>query len=286
MRKWSPAARPGRQRTNARRAAALLACAVLGLAAAIGLSGCEAGAGTEEAGGVELMVSAAASLAKPLEELRRQYEERTDGIRLRINYGSSGTLQKQIEQGAPADVFVSAGQKQMDALAQAGLIAPSLCAPLLTNRLVIVVPAAGGGELASLADLAGEGWGTVAIGEPETVPAGAYAKEALERAGLWDALAGKLLFAKDVRQALAAASTGNADAAFVYATDAASAGGVRAAHELPQDAHAAIEYPAGVVAGSKHPREAEAFYRFLFSEQAADVFRSFGFGVAGKGGPP
>jgi len=243
-----------------------------GLAA--GQSGAQA-----DAASADLVVSAAASLAEPLQELAARYAERAPGTELHLNFGSSGTLQRQIELGAPTDVFVSAGRRQMDELVEGGWVDAAYRATLLTNRLVVVAAAERDETLAGLEELAGDAWRTVAIGEPETVPAGAYAREALQSAGVWEALGPKLLPAKDVRQALVYVETGNADAGLVYATDAASSSKVRVAYEVPAGLHEPIEYPIGVAAGSERPEAARALYEYLRGAEAADVFRRYGFEV-------
>ncbi len=246
---------------------------------AMGAVGCaQAGHTGDEA--PELVVSAAASLGLPLEDIRKAYEAAAPGTKLLINYGSTGGLQKQIEMGMPTDVFLAAGSKPMEQLLEAGWIDKELHATLLTNRLVVVVPAdreAMPGRLEALAD---EAWGKIAIGVPETVPAGGYAKEALDAAGLWDDVFVKAVFGKDVRQVLTAVETGNADAGFVYATDASASNGVRVAFEVPPERHSPIHYPVGVVGASERPAEAEAFYRYLLSDEAMRVFEQYGFRAA------
>jgi len=230
----------------------------------------------------ELVVSAAASLTLPLEEIRANYEAAAPGTKLVVNYGSTGGLQKQIEMGMPADVFLAAGSKPMEQLLAAGWIDEALHATLLTNRLVAIVPADRETAPARLEELADEAWGKIAVGVPETVPAGGYAKEALDAAGLWDEVFVKAVFGKDVRQVLTAVETGNADAGFVYATDALASTRVRVAFEVPTAMHSPIVYPVGVVGATEFPEEAEAFYRYLLSDEARRVFETYGFGAAAE----
>ncbi|MFB9328553.1 molybdate ABC transporter substrate-binding protein [Paenibacillus aurantiacus] len=225
----------------------------------------------------ELVISAAASLKDGLEALKPRFEEAYPSIRLTFNYGSSGALQKQIEQGAPADLFLSAGTQQIEALRKRALIKESVT--LLGNELVVVVPKddATVKTLDGLGNLADERYRVIAVGQPETVPAGQYAKEALEATGIWGTIADRLVFAKDVRQALAYAETGNADAALVYATDAAASSQAVIALRIDSGLHAPIVYPAALLAESDHPNEAAIFYKYLKSAEAAESFASFGF---------
>ena len=228
----------------------------------------------------ELVVSAAASLTLPLEQIIANYEAAAPGTKLLVNYGSTGGLQKQIEMGMPTDVFLAAGAKPMEQLLEAGWIDPALHATLLTNRLVAVVPRDSETAPTRLEDLAGDEWARIAVGVPETVPAGGYAKEALDSVGLWDEVFAKAVFGKDVRQVLTSVETGNADAGFVYATDALGSTDVRVAFEVPLDRHSPIVYPVGVVGTTEYPAEAEALYRYLLSDEAKAVFEKYGFGAA------
>lgn len=167
-----------------------------------------------------MTVSAAASLTDALKEIQKAYETKNTNIKLNFNFGASGALQQQIEQGAPADLFLSAAPKNMQALVDKQLIDTNKQKNLLNNELVVVTPADGKTEVKSIADLAKAEVKHVAIGIPESVPAGNYAKEALTNAKLWDTLQSKTVQGKDVRQVLQYVETGNAEAGFVYKTDA------------------------------------------------------------------
>lgn len=237
----------------------------------------EQAAGTDTAGTetVELLVSAAASLTESMDELKTTYETAHPEIELTYNYGASGTLQQQIEQGAPADLFLSAGKKQMDALLDKDLIDAEFTVNLLTNELVLVVPQDGTVQLDTIEDLAQVS--DIAIGTPESVPAGKYAQQTLTFYKLWDELQPQLVLTKDVKQVLSYVETGNVDAGFVYKTDAAQSTNVKIALSTDPKSHDPIEYPAGVLTGSKHPDEAKAFYTFLLSDQALEVFSKYGF---------
>jgi molybdate transport system substrate-binding protein len=193
----------------------------------------------------ELLVSAAASLTNALTEIARQYE-RARGGRVVLNVGSSSGLARQIVNGAPVDVFLSADEAQMDAVAAAGLLDNASRADLLSNQLVIVVPA-GRTPFASPRDLTAASIRHVALADPAAVPAGVYAKAYLESLGLWTALQPKVVPTLDVRAALAAVDSGNADAAFVYRTDAAIAHRTSIAFAVPVAAGPRIVYPAAAL---------------------------------------
>ncbi|MGG6312022.1 molybdate ABC transporter substrate-binding protein [Paenibacillus macerans] len=234
-------------------------------------------AGTDNGGAeqVELLVSAATSLTESLDELKSIYEAEHGNIKLTYNYAASGTLQQQIEQGAPADLFLSAGKKQMNALLDKRLVDAELTTNLLTNELVLVVPQDGSVQLETIKDLTNIG--DIAIGTPESVPAGKYAQQTLAYHKLWDSLQSRLVLTKDVKQVLSYVETGNVDAGFVYKTDAALSDKVKVALSAEPESHDPIEYPVGVLKGSSHPDEAKAFYEFLLSGEARQVFSKFGF---------
>ncbi|MBD3920613.1 molybdate ABC transporter substrate-binding protein [Paenibacillus sp. PR3] len=226
-------------------------------------------------GKTELIISAAASLQDSLEEIAKLYESDHKDIDLTFNYGSSGTLQKQIEQGAPADLFFSAGAKQMDALVKDKLISDHKT--LLKNELVMVVPSDSKLTFNTVKQLTNKSIKKIAIGQPESVPAGQYAKETLTSRQVWDALKDKLVYAKDVRQVLTYVETGNVDAGFVYKTDALTSKKVRIALHIAPGVHTAIVYPAGVVKETKHAAEAKEFYSYLQSDKADAIFVKYGF---------
>lgn len=243
------------------------------------MTGCTAG---KPAPQVELVVSAAASLTDSLKEVQADFELHNPDIKLTFNLGASGTLQQQIEQGALSDVFISAGNKQMAALLEKGLIDGKWQSNLLTNELVVVVPADGGVSLASLEQLAEPAVKKLAVGQPESVPAGAYAKEALTYQKLWDAVQAKIVYAKDVRQVLSYVETGNTEAGIVYKTDALASTKAKVAFTIDPKSYSAIEYPIGLVKASKHPEEAKRLYTYLQSEAASAVFVKYGFRLPGR----
>lgn len=229
---------------------------------------------------VELTISAAASMTDALTEIQKAYEAANQHIKLSFNFGASGALQQQIEQGAPADLFLSAAVKNMAALVDNQLIDANQQTNLLKNELVVVVPADSTTSIDNVADLMKAEVKTLAIGIPESVPAGSYAKEALTNAKLWDALQSKTVQAKDVRQVLQYVETGNADAGFVYKTDALTSDDVKVAFAVDPAAYKTIQYPIGIVKATKHAKEAEDFYTYLQSQEALDVFVKYGFSVS------
>ncbi|WP_290753992.1 molybdate ABC transporter substrate-binding protein [Amaricoccus sp.] len=246
-----------------------------GLAVAAGLAAPAAAA--------EVTVFAAASLKNALDAVAGAWAEET-GNAAQISYAASSALARQIEEGAPADVFVSADVPWMDYLVERKLVREDSVVALLGNRLVLVAPAGSGAavELASGADLAGAlGDGRLAMGQVDSVPAGKYGKEALTTLGLWDQVADRLAQAENVRAALALVATGEAPLGVVYATDANAEPGVRVVATFPEESHAPIVYPAAVTTGATSP-EAGAFLDFLQGDEAAGLFEAQGFTVLGK----
>ncbi|MFH5183289.1 molybdate ABC transporter substrate-binding protein [Paenibacillus sp. TAB 01] len=228
---------------------------------------------------VELTVSAAASMTDALKEIQKAYEAENPNIKLNFNFGASGALQQQIEQGAPADLFLSAAAKNMKELVDKQYIQADQQKKLLTNELVAVVGTDAKAQIAQVADLAQTDVKHVAVGIPESVPAGSYAKEALTNAKLWDSLQPKLVQAKDVRQVLQYVETGNAEVGFVYKTDALTSQKVKVSFAVDPKTYTPVEYPIGLVKATKHAKEAGSFYTYLQSKAALDVFVKYGFSV-------
>lgn len=225
---------------------------------------------------IELLISAAASIQDSLQDVAIEFSKHRPNVKLITNYGSSGALQQQIEQGAPVDLFISAGQSQMEALVKKQLVKGTEQAVFLSNQLVIVVPLPAN-EIERLDDLRGEKFKRIAIGDAETVPAGSYAKDALIRSGLWETIQTRLIFTKDVRQVLSYVESGNVDAGFVYRTDAFISGKVKAAYTVSPEAHRPIEYTAGIVAATKHLNEAKELLQYLKGPEAMSLFEKHGF---------
>ncbi len=223
-----------------------------------------------------LPICAAMSLKDAVTALQKIYEERHPEIGLEINFASSGALQKQIEQGAPAEIFLSAGQKQMNALETQGLIVKGSRCDLLGNTLVLVVAKEKQEQIKGFDNLK-EHADSFAIGHPESVPAGRYGKQTLVSLKLWQPLEKRLVLAKNVRAVLAYVDSGNADAGLVYRTDTLKLRSAMIAAEAPLNSHAPIIYPAALVADGRHPAEAQQFLDFLQSNEAGKVFAKYRF---------
>ena len=223
-------------------------------------------------GGAPLRVSAAASLADVLHEIAAHYDEP-----VLFNFGASSMLVRQIQEGAPADLFISADELKMDQLAQRGLIVKKSRVNILSNTLVIVVPSDSALKIMSARDLAGPSIRHVAVAEPQTVPAGIYAKEYLRKIKVWDRITDKLIPTDNVRAALAAVESGNVETGIVYRTDALISHAVKIAYEIPRGEGPKIVYPAAVLTDSTQRPAAQKFLNYLRGEPARAVFRRFGF---------
>ena len=224
----------------------------------------------------EVAVFAAASLTDSLREIAATYETQS-GSKIVFNFGASSMLARQIEEGAPADIFFSADEAKMDRLEQKGLILSETRLSRLSNSLVIVVAKEKGAAIESPKDLATDKVRRLALAEPKTVPAGIYAKAYLQKQNLWSAVERKVVPTENVRAALAAVEAGNVDAGIVYKTDAAISKRVSVAYEVPIKDSPPISYSIAVVKEAKQPDDAKKFLRYLGSRDAADVFERFGF---------
>jgi molybdate transport system substrate-binding protein len=225
----------------------------------------------------EIVVSAAASLQNAYGEIAHRYEERT-GVKVVLNFGASGELQKQIEFGAPADVFASAGEREMNALAAEGLIDAPSRSDFAANVLVLVVPSSSALPFNSFADLARAPVKRISIGNPQSVPAGHYAQQALEKTGLWDKVHARLIFAENVRQVLEYVAHGEVDAGLVYSTDVAVAHGrVKVISRAPEGTYGPIRYPIAVVKGTRHREAAQEFVQFVLAPAGQNILKQYGF---------
>ena len=221
-------------------------------------------------------VSAAISLKDSLDEIGKIYEKAHPGAKISFNYAGSGTLQRQIEQGAPVDIFFSAAEKQMDDLQSKDLVDAGTRRNIVANQLVLIVPASNT-TIHSFQDLSNVSVKILALGEPSTVPAGTYARQTLEHLGIWGGVEKKVVLAKDVRAVLTYVETGNADAGMVYQTDAQGSSKVRIVTVAPANSHDPIIYPAAIMKGAKNPSAAASFLAFLSSSAAREVFAKYGF---------
>lgn len=228
-----------------------------------------------------LTVSAAGSLRNALDEIKEVYEKEHEGVELKLNIGSSGSLQQQIEQGAPVDLFISAATRQMDALKEKGLLQEGTLRNLLSNRVVLIAPA-GTGKISGFRDLTAASIKKIAIGDPATVPCGAYARQILTNLGIFDQLKNKLVLCKDVTQVLAYVGSGNVDAGIVFWTDAQSSKSVKAVETAAESLHDRIIYPVAVIKSGKNRDAARDLETFLFSSEAKEIFKKYGFVVLGE----
>ncbi len=229
----------------------------------------------------EIYISAAASLKSALTQLANTYEQQHKDVKLRFNYGASGDLAQQIQQGAPVDLFISAGKAEMDRLEQKNLLQTGTRLDLLSNELVLIV-GKDNNSVSSVQDLTKAGIIKVAIGSPQSVPAGKYAQESLTSLNLWNPLQSKLVYGKDVTQVLTYVETGNADAGLVYGSDAKLSKQVKVAYSIPDSAHKPIVYPAAVIAASQQKSAAGDFLKYLQSSEAQAVFTGYGFKTLSK----
>lgn len=227
----------------------------------------------------EVTVFAAKSMTDCLDELIAAYNEENPDVEITANYAGSGDLQSQIENGAPCDIFLSAAQKQMDALCDQGLMAEDTRSDLLTNEAVLVVPKDSDG-ITSFEELASDSVEKVAIGNPDSVPVGQYAQEILTTLGIWDVVNAKAVLGSDVRQVLAWCETGEVDAGIVYATDAAVTDNVTVVCAAPEDSCSPVVYPVALTQDGAQNEAAQDFLKFIQSDDAAKVFEEYGFGIA------
>ena len=225
---------------------------------------------------VEILVSAAASLTDVLQQIAESYKTVAPNVMVTFSFGSSGTLQTQIEEGAPADAFVSAAQKQMDALAEKNLIAADTRKDLLVNKVVLILPANSMADIKSFEDVVTDKVKMVGVGE-SSVPVGQYAEEVFTTLGVWDQVKAKANFGTDVRQVLSWVESGDVDCGIVYATDAATTTGVKIVAEAPEGSHKPVVYPAAVLANAAQSDAAKAFLDYLSSDDAVALFEAAGF---------
>lgn len=227
---------------------------------------------------VELTISAAASLKEAMADIQNEYNASHPNVTLTFNFGASGSLQKQIEQGAPCDLFISAGQSQMKALNDKDLLAPDTNKNLVKNQLVLIGPK--DTNLTSINDITTDKVQHIAVGEPSSVPAGKYADEVFTNMNIKDAVSGKLTFAKDVKEVLAWTISGNAEAGFVYKSDALSSDDAKIIETIPEDKHSPITYPVALIKDSKNIDAAKEFEDFLFSDTCKPIFEKYGYEMA------
>lgn len=224
----------------------------------------------------QVTVFGAASLTEALREIASNYQQQS-GDKIVFNFGASSTLARQIEEGAPADVFFSADETQMNRLEEKGLIVGGTRRNLLSNELVIVVAAQNGAAVRSPKDLARPDIRRIAIGDPRAVPIGVYARRYLEKVGVWETIASKVVPTENVRGALAAVESGNAEASIVYKTDALISKKVVVVYSVPANEGPEIRYPVALTKQAKDPNASKRFLTYLADEPVAKVFEKRGF---------
>jgi len=248
-------------------------CLVALMVSATMLSGCSTAAP------VDITVSAAASLTDVITEINALYMEKNSNVTITANFASSGTLQQQIEQGAPVDVFFSAAAKQMDNLQNGDLILVNTRQNVVNNSLVLVVPLDSTLNITSFEDLTTDKVQKIAVGDPSFVPAGNYAKQAFDLLGITSQIESKQIIGSDVRQVLTYVETGEVDAGCVYATDALISAGVKVVASAPAEINAKIIYPVAIIKASTNVEAAQAYINFLFTDEAKTIFEKYGFSM-------
>ena len=224
----------------------------------------------------KILLAAAASLKNCMDdELIPMFEEKNSGVKVDATYDSSGKLQAQIEEGADVDVFMSAAIKQMDELDKEGLMVSDSIVPLFENKIVLIVPKGSDKDISSFEDILKAE--TIAVGDPESVPAGQYAKEAFDNLSMWDDVAKKASLGTNVTEVLNWVAEGSADAGIVYVTDAASNDKVSVVAEAPEGSVSKVIYPVGIVKETSKQESAKSFIEFLNSDEALAIFERYGF---------
>ena len=223
-----------------------------------------------------LTLSVAASLTDCMTAMEESFKRQYPDIKLQFNFGASGTLQQQIQQGAPVDVFFSAGKKQMQALNEKGLLVEDSMEDILVNRLALIVSKNETNTI-TFENIAREPIQPIAIGEVESVPVGQYTLQVFDALGITEALKPRLVYAKDVREVLSWVEVGSAAAGAVYETDAKMSNQVRISDLADESLHSPIVYPIGIIKNTEHLQSAHLFINFLKTEEAKNIWNDYGF---------
>lgn len=227
---------------------------------------------------VTLTISAAASLKDAMGEIKALYAKEKSNVTVNFNFGASGALEQQIEQGADADMFISAATKQMDTLQSKGDIIEDTKVNLLGNTVVLVVNSDSTLGISDFKDSTSDKIKKIALGEPKTVPCGQYAEEIYTKLSILDKVKTKAVYGKDVKEVLNWVETGSAEAGVVYGTDAKASTKVKVVATASKDLYKTpVVYPVAVVKGSKNPDDAKAFLKYLQGAKAKEVFVKYGF---------
>lgn len=248
---------------------------ILFVVALIFISGCQPWADTE-AKKTEITISAASSLSESLFEIQKAFEKENSSIKLSINFGGSGSLRRQIEQGAPIDIYISASKKDYQLLEDQGMITSGT--EILENQLIMITT----DDSSTFEDLMNSDL-KISIGTPQAVPAGSYAKEALEQMGLWELLNDRLVYAKDVQQVLTYVKNGAVKAGIVYKSDIHHIEGITVLKEIDPELHTPIEYYIGIInQNNRNQKEQEVVYHFLQNESSLRIFEKNGFIISSE----
>lgn len=243
------------------------------------LGGCKEIKSTEEQvekEEVSLTISAAASLTDSMEEIKAMYKEKSPNVTITYNFGSSGSLQQQIEQGAPVDIFMSAAQKQMKVLEEKDLILVDTKKDFLENKVVLIT-SKDNTTIKDFSDLTSVNVKRVALGEIKSVPVGQYSEEILKNLKIFGAIKGKTVYAKDVKEVLTWVETGNVDVGMVYATDAKVSDKVKVVKEAEKGTYTQAVYPVAVIKDSKNIEVSKDFIDFISSDEGKSIFEKYGF---------
>ena len=224
---------------------------------------------------VQLNISAAASLKEAMSDIQEEYKKENSNVELVVNYGSSGSLQRQIEEGAPCDVFISAGKKQMKTLEEKELLILDTNKDLVKNELVLI--SSKDSKITSVDELNEANIKKIALGEPSSVPAGKYADESLTNLNIKSEVEDKLVFAKDVKEVLAWVQSGNADVGFVYYSDAKNNDKVKIVEKISEQYHSPITYPISVIKSTKNKEESKKFEEFLLDDKGQSILEKYGY---------
>jgi len=232
--------------------------------------------GTQRAAGSEIMVSAALSLKAPFEEMGRLFEAKT-GTKVIFNFGASGILQRQIEGGAPSDIFASASSKEMDSLESRGFLIKGTRSNFAGNTLVLIVPSQSRLRIRSFDDLRKKEIRKIATGNPATVPAGKYAEEVLKSSGLLETLKDRIVLCENVRQVMNYIARNEVDAGVVFRTDVSAGKDVEIISEASEQSHKPVLYVIAAIKGSKHEVLAKEFIYLLMSDEGRNILKKYGF---------
>ena len=246
---------------------------ILSVSMMLFIVGCSSNKGDIEK--IQLNISAASSTKEVMEKVKLEYEKANNDVELIINYGGSGALQQQIEQGAPCDIIISAGDKQVNELRKKELLIEESIADLVKNELVLIAPSSS--NITSITDLLNKEVVHIAIGEPNSVPVGEYAKQATENLNIYNDIKDKMVYAKDVKEVLAWVRSSNSEAGFVYYTDTLNNEKIKIVERIDSKTHKPITYPIAIIKNSKKIEECKEFQTYLLSQSGQVIFKEFGY---------